>query len=515
MIKKRAILIIFTISLLGILDASYLMYEHYANTLPPCSTSIFIDCGKVLRSKYSEIFGIPLSLYGLLYYLVIITLSVITLIKKNNLTKKLIIALSSFGFLFSLYLMYLQLIIIGSICLYCTFSALLSTLIFITSFYFFSKERVYLATYKSYLIYRYILRPILFSVDSESIHNIAVSLGKFLGNFNIIRKKLKFLYTYDSPILSQNILGIEYKNPIGLAAGFDYDANITKIIPSLGFGYQTVGTITNLGYEGNPKPRLGRLPKSKSLLVNKGFKNSGAKEVIEKLKRLNFDIPTGISIGRSNSPKLKTQKQSIKDIIAAFKAFEKAKVKNSYYELNISCPNLIHGNITFYPQKNLENLLTEVDKLKLKKPIFVKMPIEKSNEETLQMLKIISKHSPKGVIFGNLQRDKNHPSLNKLEVGRFKTGNYSGKPTFDRSNELIELAYKNFGKRFVIIGCGGVFNGHNAYEKIVRGASLIQLITGLIFEGPTIASKINFELEKILKENGFSSVSEAVGVKRS
>ncbi len=139
------------------------------------------------------------------------------------------------------------------------------------------------------------------------------------------------------------------------------------------------------------------------------------------------------------------------------------------------------------------------------------MPIEKSNKEVLSMLEVISKHSVTGVIFGNLQKDRSHPALNQSEVSKFPKGNFSGKPTFDRSNELISLTYKHYKKRLTIIGCGGVFNAHDAYEKITRGASLVQLITGMIFEGPQLVANINTELPDLLKKNGFRTITEAIG----
>jgi dihydroorotate dehydrogenase len=247
-------------------------------------------------------------------------------------------------------------------------------------------------------------------------------------------------------------------------------------------------------------------------MVNKGFKNLGAKVTSQKLSHLSFPVPVGISVGRTNSKKLVTQKESIQDILKTFQIFEKSAVQHAYYELNISCPNL-HGPVTFYPARNLEALLKAVDKLKLSRPVFVKMPIEKSDKEVKEMLSVIAKHSPIGVIFGNLQKDKTNSAFVKSEVDQFPVGGFSGKPTYERSNELISLTYKHYKKRFVIIGCGGVFNGKDAYEKIARGASLVQLITGLIFEGPQVVSRINFELEDLLEKDGFNSISEAVGSK--
>src|SRR3989344_5495720 len=155
-----------------------------------------------------------------------------------------------------------------------------------------------------------------------------LSFGELSGRSNLIKKITEFFFLHNDKILSQKIVDINFERPIGLAAGFDYEAKLTQFLPSLGFGFATVGTITNLPYEGNPKPRLGRLPKSKSLLVNKGFKNEGAEVIAKKLSKLNFNYAQGISIGRSNNENLKTQKDSVKDIVSAFKIFEKYKVKN-------------------------------------------------------------------------------------------------------------------------------------------------------------------------------------------
>lgn len=360
--------------------------------------------------------------------------------------------------------------------------------------------------------YRNLIKPIFFLQDPEIVHNRITKLGERFGKNSLVKNVAQYLFLLEDKRLEQSIDGIHFANPLGLAAGFDYEARLTQVLPYLGFGFETIGTITNTPYGGNPRPMLGRLPRSRALMVNKGFKNLGAESTAVKLKGLDFNFPLGISIGRTNTVELKTQKQSIEDILNAFIIFEKANVKNSYYELNISCPNL-YGAITFYPPKNLKELLIEVDKLHFKKPVFIKMPIEKIDEEVLEMLKVISSYSPKGVIFGNLQKDRQHPSLNPLEVSKFRVGYFSGKPTFQRSNELIKLAYHHYKDRFVIIGCGGVFNGKDAYEKITLGASLVQFITGMIFEGPQLVAQINLELLELLKKDGFTRISQAIGSK--
>ncbi len=357
--------------------------------------------------------------------------------------------------------------------------------------------------------YQGIIKPVFFRLDPERVHIGATALGERLGRHKNLKKLISSQFKIKNPALRQKILGINFLSPISLAAGFDYEARLTQITPSLGFGFQTVGTITNSAYGGNPRPQLGRLPQSKSLMVNKGFRNLGAEETSEKLKKLSFEIPIGVSVGRTNSAKL-NQKQSIDDIICTFKIFEKKHVKNGYYELNISCPNLF-GNVTFYTHKNLNDLLSEIDKIKLKKPLFIKMPITKTDAQTLRLLEAAAKHNIKGVIFGNLQSNRFHPSLIKSEAKKFKAGNFSGKPTFERSNELIELAYKKYKERFIIIGCGGVFSAEDAYLKIKKGATLVQLITGMVFEGPQLIHEINSGLLKLLKKDGFKNISEAIG----
>ncbi len=358
-----------------------------------------------------------------------------------------------------------------------------------------------------------IAKEILFKIDAEKVHENALNLGELCGNLPIVPNILNSLYTIEDKRLNQTIGGIEFKNPVGLAAGFDYDAKLTQILPSIGFGFETIGTVTNMPYEGNPYPRLGRLPKSKSLLVNKGFKSKGANAISSKLSGKSFKIPIGVSIGRTNSALLQTQEQSVSDIVQAFTLFEHSNLNISYYELNVSCPNLIHGNakITFYSKENLEQLLQEVDKLNISKPIFVKMPIILSNDLILEMLQVISDHKLTGAVFGNLETNKTNPAIIPAEADVFSMGNFSGKPTFIRSNELIELAYKNFGKTLKVVGCGGIFSAGDAFEKISRGATLLELITGMIFEGPALIKNINKGLIKELEQRGLSNISEAVG----
>jgi dihydroorotate dehydrogenase len=192
-----------------------------------------------------------------------------------------------------------------------------------------------------------------------------VSRGELFGK-TFLKNYFNWKLNYQSSKLKQSITGINFIGPIGLAAGFDYEAKLTQILYSLGFGFQSIGTITNLPYEGNSYPQLGRLPKSRSLMDNKGFKIQ-EKEISQKLSQLDFKVPVGISIGMTNSKDIKTIFDAVNDIKNAFQIFGKTKIKNSYYELNISCPNLINTGVDFYKSENFNQLLQSINRLKLKK----------------------------------------------------------------------------------------------------------------------------------------------------
>jgi len=509
---KQRYIVLILLAVVGVVDSGYLTIEHFQNTIPPCSVNpLFGDCGKVLQSEYSVIAGIPLALIGLLHYSFFTLVLIVSLLKKNKVAGVLANVLSFIGIISSLYFVYLQLIVIKSICLFCMVSAIDSLILFIIVQWELGYARKKIINSVTSLLYKKLLKPIFFLVDAEFIHTQMTRTGQLLGTSSLLRKCISLFFQFRSYKLRQQFHGISFENPIGLAAGFDYEARLTQILPSVGFGFQTLGTITYSAYEGNTKPLLGRLPKSKSLMVNKGYKNLGAKKTITSLSNLSFGIPVGVSIGRTNSKKLMSLRESIEDICKAFRLFEQSNIPHAYYELNISCPNL-YGDVTFYPKKNLEELLTEVDALQIMKPIFIKMPIEKNDNDTIMMLDVIAKHCPKGVIFGNLQKNRSDPTLDAEEVAKFPVGNFSGKPTFIRSNELIRLTYARYHKRFTIIGCGGVFTPEDAYEKIVLGASLVQLITGMIYMGPQLISEINMGLVELLERDGYAHISEAIGV---
>jgi dihydroorotate dehydrogenase len=363
------------------------------------------------------------------------------------------------------------------------------------------------------LIYKKIIKPILFCFPADRVHTFFLKIGRFLGRKSFFRKLTKKIFYYKNDILKQNVLDIDFNSPVGLAAGFDYNADLIRIAPALSFGFHTVGTITNLPYGGNPRPMLDRLPKSKSLLVNKGFKNNGIDFILNKVVKTKKKIPLGISIGATNKI-FKSSKENSDDIIYSFEKVTKNDYFD-YFELNISCPNLINTeNIKdkFDEPMGLGLLLNNLSFIKINKPLFIKMYLEKSYEETLALSEVASKYKfVSGLIFSNLIKDRSNPLFDKEEIEKAGMGNFSGKPAQEISNNLISAIYKKYKDRFIIIGCGGIFNADDAYEKIKRGATLVQLVTGLIYEGPSVIGKINKDLVKLLKKDGYKSISDAVG----
>lgn len=359
--------------------------------------------------------------------------------------------------------------------------------------------------------YKNILKPIYFKFDPEFIHDRILTLGAIFGRFRITRNLTRIVFSYKSSLLTQNVCGLKFVNPVGLSAGFDKDANLINIISDVGFGFSEIGSVTYSSYEGNPKPRLYRLKKDKGLVVYYGLKNEGVVAISNKIKKKyirRVDFVLGVSIARTNSKKTAGLKEGIIDYVNCLNYLVQNKI-GDYYTINISCPNTFYGEPYTTPE-SLEKLLYEIKKIKTNKPIFLKMPINMPWVQFDQLLKVIIKYNINGVIIGNLNKDRNSEYITEAFPDSLK-GGVSGKPTEKLSNELIFKTYQKYSKRLVIIGVGGIFNAEDAYEKIKFGASILQLITGMIFNGPQLIGQINRELAELIKRDGFKNIQEAIG----
>ncbi|MFA9288718.1 MAG: quinone-dependent dihydroorotate dehydrogenase [Weeksellaceae bacterium] len=503
-------ILLLLVAAIGLFDAFYLTKEHFSGVIPPCSISFFADCGSVLRSPYATPFGIPLALIGLIHYAIEFFVLLAALVTNKRIVIRTLFFLTAVGAVASMYFVFLQVAIIQALCLYCMLSALASFVLYFLVRMYFSAEYKLFGIDKLKNQYKYFFKPLLFALPPEFVHENALFMGNLSSKLPFVKSYLSFFFRHDVPSVKQTVSKMQFRHPVGLSAGYDYHADLPDVLPSIGFGFASLGTFSRYASEGNPSPRLGRLPKSQSLMVNKGFRNPGIEKLVKKLAGKEFEIPIGISIGVTNNPEIKTIEQAQEDLISAFKIAQTGNLKHSYYELNISCPNL-RTKVSLYDPAPLKQILTAVTKLKLTKPLFIKMPIDRSDAEFKAMLKVIVSFPVTGVIIGNLQKNRKDPALDQTEVAQWKKGNFSGKPTFKRSNELIALTYKTYGKKLVIIGCGGVFSAEDAYIKIKNGASLVQLITGMIFQGPQLMAEISLGLAALLKKDGYKNIAAAVG----
>jgi dihydroorotate dehydrogenase len=355
--------------------------------------------------------------------------------------------------------------------------------------------------------YKHVLKPIFFINDPETVHDRVSKMGEVLGRFSIGQKLTRSMFGYTHPKLEQTILGINFKNPIGLSAGFDKNAELTDILPYVGFGFIEVGSITGNPCSGNPKPRLWRLPKSKSLAVYYGLKNDGCEVISKRLQHKKFEIPLGVNVAMTNCQDTVNIHNAINDYAKAFKVMEPLA---SYITVNISCPNTLGGQPFITPHK-LDYLFDILDEIPTQKPIFIKLSPDLTDAELNELLDVVHKHRIHGIICTNLTKQKeNNPKVKDGFVP--KVGGLSGKPVEEMSNRMLSHIYRREGKRYVLIGLGGVFTAEDAYKKIRLGASLVQLITGMIFEGPQVISEINQGLVKLLERDGFKSLEEARGV---
>ena len=339
------------------------------------------------------------------------------------------------------------------------------------------------------------IRPLIFKLDPEFAHSLAIKALK--TNLFLKQKIPEDLY------LKSTLFGKEIKNPIGIAAGFDKDAEVYNSLFNLGFGFVEVGTVTPLKQYGNKKPRVFRLENDKALINRLGFNNSGSDNVSKRLKK---NKPIGI-LGVNIGPNWDS-KDRVGDYLIGFKKFHNLA---DYITINISSPNTENLR-DFHNLDELENLLDKIfaekKKLGSKIPIALKVSPDINDEIIKDISKLLIEYKVNALIVSNTT-DQNRDNLKDHQ--KFQRGGLSGKPLRDISNKLINHFFKNLNGQVKIIGVGGVDSGKSAYEKFLSGADFVQLYTGMVFRGPKIAIKINEELKTILKEKKIKNYSEIIG----
>ena len=341
------------------------------------------------------------------------------------------------------------------------------------------------------------IRSLIFKLDPETAHNLAIKSLKFNFVPNILDDDK------DNPLFKTKLFNKDLENPIGMAAGFDKNAEVYNTLFRLGFGFVEVGTITPLKQFGNPKPRVFRLVEDEALINRLGFNNLGAQNVVERIKSNKQTGLLGINIGPN-----KDTKNRLGDYVECLKIFHQ---NADYITVNISSPNT-EDLRSFHDQTKLNELLEIIDKekkkLSSKIPIAVKVSPDISNDDISKISEVLLSNQIEVIIVSNTS-DSTRDSLNNIQ--KHQKGGLSGKPIKEKSTKLINKFYKLLNGRVKIIGVGGVDSGKSAYEKFLAGANYVQLYTGLVFKGPNIVNMIKKELKELLKKDGVKNFTEIIG----
>ena len=341
------------------------------------------------------------------------------------------------------------------------------------------------------------IRSLIFKLDPETAHNLAIKSLKFNFVPNILDEDK------NNPLFETNLFGKKLENPIGMAAGFDKNAEVYNPLFRLGFGFVEVGTVTPLKQYGNPKPRVFRLVEDEALINRLGFNNLGSKNIVNRIKKNNPIGLLGINIGPN-----KDTKDRVRDYIECFKIFHQLA---DYITINISSPNTKDLR-SFHDQIKLNDLLKSINKekknLNSKIPISVKVSPDISEIEIKKISEVLLDNEIKAIIISN-SSDSSRDNLKNIQS--HQKGGLSGKPIESKSTKLISKFYKILNGRIKIIGVGGVDSGKSAYEKFLAGADYIQLYTGMVFRGPNIVNLIKKELRELLLKDGVKNFTEIVG----
>ena len=343
------------------------------------------------------------------------------------------------------------------------------------------------------------LRSLIFRLDPEAAHSLAIKSLKL----NIVPNILD--QDKNNPLFKTKLFNKDLDNPIGMAAGFDKNAEVYNSLFKLGFGFVEVGTITPLKQYGNPKPRVFRLVEDEALINRLGFNNHGSKNIVDRIKSIKQIGLLGVNIG----PNMDTENK-LNDYIECLKIFYEVA---DYITINISSPNTENLR-NFHEQKKLNELLKTVEKekkiLHSKIPIVVKVSPDINDQEINKISDVLLSNNIETIIISNTS-DSTREHL--ISTKGYQKGGLSGKPIEQKSNKLISKFFKILKGRIKIIGVGGVDSGKSAHEKFLAGADYIQLYTGMVFKGPNIVNMIKKELKELLLKDGVKNYTEIVGKK--
>ena len=333
-----------------------------------------------------------------------------------------------------------------------------------------------------------IIRSILFLFDPEKVHYFTMSMMRFILRIPGMKALWKKMYVVDHPSLKRELFGLSFDNPIGLAAGFDKNATMYNDLAYCGFGFIEIGTVTPLGQEGNPKPRLFRLKQDSGIINRMGFNNAGVDAAVEQLKLRKTKLIMGGNIGKN---KVTPNEDATSDYVIAF---EKLFPHVDYFVVNVSSPNTPDLR-SLQEKEPLTELLQTLQNLNAKKekrkPILLKIAPDLTNEQLDDIIEIVMEVKLDGVIATNTTISRAGLKTDPKTVEEIGAGGLSGKPVRNRSTEVIRYLSEKSNKAFPIIGVGGIHSAEDAIEKLDAGADLLQVYTGFIYEGPRLLKRIN------------------------
>ncbi len=351
-------------------------------------------------------------------------------------------------------------------------------------------------------IYSNFIRPILFQLDPEKAHALA---HKFIVNGTSILAALGNKFIYPGKDLQVSIFGNILSNPIGLAAGFDKNGDLVEALKYLGFSFAEIGSITGQGHEGNPKPRLWRLPADEGLINWLGLNNEGALKVSQKLAVSNFSIPIGITIAKTNKPNV-TGEAIYEDMLLSFRAIRHLPLL--YVALNVSCPNTHDGVVE--EAGILARVIEQISKENtVQLPLVLKLSPDSNDELIEKMIQLGKSFSVAGYVCGNTSTSRE--GLKTSGVKNIKNGGLSGPPLKPLALTLCRKVYELKENNQIIMGCGGIRNGQDAYDFIRAGSTVLQIYTSLVYQGPSVVRKINEELSQLLKRDNLL-LGQAIGI---
>ncbi|MEX0822976.1 MAG: quinone-dependent dihydroorotate dehydrogenase [Balneolaceae bacterium] len=361
-------------------------------------------------------------------------------------------------------------------------------------------------------MYKQTFRPLLFRLTADQAHEVTIKLATYIAKKNWMLKSARSIYCYSNPSLSQNIWGLHFPNPVGLAAGFDKNGTVAPFMASLGFGFIEIGSVTANPSPGNPKPRSFRLPTDQSLINRLGLNNEGAQTVSKRLKKINLPVPLGVNIAKTHDPGIVGNK-ALLDYKISFDLF---KDLADYITINISCPNTQEGK-TFEDPKSLNSLLEilQIGKDSSLPPVLVKFSVDLSDLQLSELISVAEEHAISGYVATNTSSERNNLQTPSGKISSIGKGGLSGKAISHRSTEIIEKIYTLTKGEKKIIGVGGISSGRDAIDKLKAGADLLQLYTALVYEGPAVVKKINKEIVTYLMKNGIEHIYQIKKVKGS